>query len=185
MADMRIFGQVAQSQSPYGRMTPLGQPGALRPSPYKSALGEMLGGMFDELSTPDDSEFREQEKFLLDQIEYTKEQGAYGNPITQRNMDEDLAQLSARLEALRANPPESSSASRFFDGAVDKSKDLFGIDKAESEDKKKKAQMAQNTMNYLANRGSSLDQTKHAKEQGAYKNPIDQIILNLKKNRGT
>ena len=153
MADMRIFGQVAQSQSPYGRMTPLGQPGALRPSQYDSALGSALGRMFDELSTDDDSEFREEEKFLVDQIEYTKEKGAYGNPITQRNMAEDLAQLSARLEALRANPPESSSASRFFDGAIGAGKDLFGIDKAESEDKKKRTQMAKNTMNYLANRG--------------------------------
>ena len=145
MADMRIFGQVAQSQSPYGRMTPLGQPGALRPSQYDSALGSALGSMFDELSTDDDSEFREEEKFLVDQIEYTKEKGAYGNPITQRNMAEDLAQLSARLE--------SSSASRFFDGAIGAGKDLFGIDKAESEDKKKRTQMAKNTMNYLANRG--------------------------------
>ena len=180
MADMSIFGRVAQSQSPYGRMTPLGQPGAIRPSQYDSALGSALGSMFDELSTDDDSEFREEEQFLLDQIAYTKEQVG-GNPITQRNMEEDLAQLSARLDALRANPPESSTASRFFDGVTDKGKDLFGIDKAATQEKKKRTEMARNTMDYLAGRGSSSDQ---ANDQGAYKNPIDQIILNLKKNRG-
>ena len=149
MADMRIFGQVAQSQSPYGRITPLGQPGALRPSPYKSALGEMLGNMFDELNTPDDKEFRKQEKLLVDQIEYAKEKGIGGNPITQRNMLDDIKQLEARLTHLRENPPEeTSSFERGLDKVTSYAGDLFGIDAAANQEKEERANKASNLLNY-------------------------------------
>ena len=170
MADMRIFGQVAQSQSPYGRVTPLGQPGALRPSPYKSALGEMLGNMFDELNTADNSEFKAQEKVLLDAIASAegdlkkaidihggKEQryGEKGYGTSQGNRFEiehantKYQGLKRNLEELRANPPEqSSSFERGVDSVVSSAGDLFGIDTAASQEKEERANKASNLLNY-------------------------------------
>ena len=130
MADMRIFGQVAQSASPYGRITPLGQPGAIAPSDYQSGLSggalEALGSMFDELGTDDATEFLAAEKSIqkeLKDIETAyKAAGSWEKPY----LREYEGKKQKDLETLRANPPKSSS----FDRGLDAIGDLFGISEA-------------------------------------------------------
>jgi hypothetical protein len=130
MADMRIFGQVAQSASPYGRITPLGQPGAIAPSDYQSGLSggalEALGSIFDELGTDDDTEFLAAEQSLQKELKDVetayKAAGSWEKPY----LRDYEGKKQEDLEALRANPPKSSS----FDRGLDSVGDLFGISKA-------------------------------------------------------
>jgi hypothetical protein len=133
MADMRIFGQVAQSASPYGRITPLGQPGAIAPSQYQSGLSggalEALGSMFDEWTTDDDTEFLEAEQSLqkeLKDVETAYKAAEYPTSWEKPYLRDYEKKVEGQLEELRANPPKSSS----FDRGLDSIGDLFGISEA-------------------------------------------------------
>jgi len=173
MADMSIFGHVAKSSSPYGRVTPTPQPGALTPSGRRGGLsgGAMsaLGSMFDELNEKDNTEFLAQESTLLGAIkdaedelkiaterDYGPNGAGQGNRFEIEHANTKYQGLLRNLEELRANPPEAESSmdrgldsiGGFFSGMSDSLGDMFGIDNANSNDLRDRQSKVNNILNY-------------------------------------
>ena len=170
MADMSIFGQVAKSSSPYGRITPTPQPGALTPSGRRGGLsgGAMsaLGSMFDELNQKDNTQFLAQEETLIGAIKDAEGElkaaterdygTGQGNRFEIEHANTKYQGLVRNLEELRANPPEADSSmdrgldsiGGFFSGMSDSLGDMFGIDNASSNDLRDRQSKVNNILNY-------------------------------------